>query len=114
MKITAIAVLLASSALAQEVQKPAPEAPKITAPAPSLSDLILEVSKTQRDLLLADSKMKQIIEQYNTTKTEAEGLQKSLQEKTAAAGKACPSGKIFDAMKLSCEAAPKPEPAAKK
>jgi signal transduction histidine kinase len=69
---------------------------------PITDKLRVEIARMQRDLLLADAKMKDAIERYNAAKTEAEGLQKSLAEKIADASKACGDKKTFDTGKLAC------------
>ena len=62
----------------------------------------LEIARTQRDLLLADAKMKEAVELYNAAKAEADELQKGLAEKVAGAGRACGEHKSFDTGKLTC------------
>ena len=84
--------------------KPAPVA--APAPPPLSEALKLEIVKTQRDLLLADSRMKQSVETYNASKTEAEGLQKTLAEKIVEAGKSCTAAQAFDGNTLACVVKP--------
>jgi len=68
----------------------------------------LEIARAQRDLLLADAKMKEAVERFNAAKAEADGLQKALGERVAAAAKACGSHKTFDTAKLVCVDVPAP------
>jgi hypothetical protein len=72
----------------------------------------LDIARTQRDLLLADARMKDAIERYNAARSETEGLQRALAEKIAEAGKACGDRQAFDAEKLTC--VPRPSPAKEK
>ncbi len=71
---------------------------------PITDKLRLEIARTQRDLLLADARMREAIERYNAAKAETEGLQKALAEKVAEATKACGDKQAFDAGKLACVA----------
>ena len=69
---------------------------------PITDKLRLEIVRTQRDMLLADAKMKEAAERYMAAKAEAEGLQKTLADKVVEAGKACGDKKVFDTGRLAC------------
>ena len=75
--------------------------------APQLTDVLrLEIAQTQRDLLLADARMKEAIERYTAAKAEAEKLQQALGQKVAQAKTAC-GAQVFDDVKLACVASEK-------
>ena len=100
MRKTLIIIAFTCGALAAQSTDSAKETDPIT------DKLRLEIARTQRDLLLADAKMKDAIERYNAAKSETEGLQRALSEKIAEAGKACGERQSFDPGKLIC--IPKP------
>ena len=95
---TLIAIVFACGILAAQSDGPAKPTPED----PITDKLRLEIVRTQRDLLLADARMKEAAERYMAAKTEAEGLQKALVEKVVEAGKACGDKKTFDTGKLAC------------
>jgi len=77
-------------------QTAGPEADPIT------DKLRFEIVRTERDLLLADGRMKEAAERYMAAKAEAEGLEKALAAKVVEAGKACGDKLAFDTGKLAC------------
>ena len=100
MKQTLLFVIFACGVVSAQ-----PAATKPAAAAPSDS-LRLEIARAQRDLLLADAKMREAIERYNAAKSETEWLQRALAEKIAEAVKACGENQTFEAGKLACVPAP--------
>jgi hypothetical protein len=94
MRKTSIAIVCACGALAAQAGSGVAD--------PVTDKLRLEIARTQRDLLLADARMKEAAERYIAAKTEAEGLQKALAGKVAEAGRACGGEGVFDAGKLAC------------
>lgn len=77
--------------------------PEKTAGTGAVADkLRFEIVRMQRDLLLADVKIRDAVERYNAAKSEAGSLQRMLAEKVAEAGKACGEGKVFDPAGLTC------------
>ena len=101
---TLIMIVFAGGTLAaQSAGSGKPEGAVQGAEADPITDkLRLEIVRTQRDLLLADARMKEAAERYIAAKTEAEGLQKALADKVVEAGKACGDKKAFDTGKLAC------------
>jgi hypothetical protein len=69
---------------------------------PITDKLRFEIVRTERDLLLADGRMKEAAERYMAAKAEAEGLEKALAAKVVEAGKACGDKMAFDTGKLAC------------
>ena len=100
MSLLLLAGLWPHQAGSQEAAK----AVKAPAAAPIvISDkLAADIARTQRDLLLADARMKDAVERYNAAKAGGEALNKALSERLAEAGKACGEKLAFDAGKLAC------------
>lgn len=101
-KILITIVVTCGALAAQSTDSAKPEKAPGAESDPITDKLRLEIARTQRDLLLADARMKDAIERYIAAKNETEGLQKALAEKIAEAGKACGGKQVFDAGKLAC------------